>query len=62
MKLNNADISVMIVTCTPTKSGKGYLLSVLQGENHLKIFSKTPILSLIMRQSFLLISAIIDSP
>lgn len=43
MKLNKATITVMIVTCNATKSGKGYLLSVLQGENHLKIFSKNPI-------------------
>lgn len=43
MKLNKANVTVMIVTCTATKSGKGYLLSVLQGENYLKIFSKNPI-------------------
>lgn len=40
MKLSKATITVMVVSCKATKSGKGYMLSCLQDDVSFLVFSK----------------------
>ena len=43
MRISKATVTVMVVSCKATKSGKGYLLTCLQQDQPLSIFSKTPV-------------------
>lgn len=40
MKLSNVKLTCMVVACRATKSGKGYMLTCLQGESSFMVFSK----------------------
>lgn len=43
MKLSSVKITCMVVSCRATKSGKGYMLTCLQGESTFLVFSKRSI-------------------
>lgn len=43
MKITKALINVIVFSCKPTKSGKGYMLLCAQSDSPFTVFSKNPV-------------------
>lgn len=43
MKLSKVNVTCMVLSCRPTKSGKGFMIQCLQTDNPFMVFSKAPI-------------------